>query len=86
IGARLVSTNRHQILIFATNRQDLTYRFRHQHMFFSGDLRHHTADRFLDINRRVMTRVCHFTRQNNVTIENGTRRISDRVLQIVTFG
>src|SRR5690606_9521619 len=54
-------------------------------VFARHDRRHHPRDRGFDVDGRVVTGFRQGARQYDVAVQNGARRIGDRVLLVVAF-
>ncbi|MNP55089.1 hypothetical protein D3C76_1497020 [compost metagenome] len=55
-------------------------------VLLANQRRHCAADRGFDINRRVVACFGQTARQDDMTVEDRTRRVGNRILLIVAFG
>src|SRR3546814_10310185 len=74
---------RDQIALLAIGRNQLTQPLRRLQMQFRHDGVHRTAHRAFQIDRREMRGFRQIARQHHLTIENGARRVGNRIMAII---
>ena len=86
IAALLVGADGDEVAMLLVDGQRLAEAARELGVLGRDDLVHHAADRGFDVDRRIVAGFGDAPRQHDVAVEDGARRVGDRVLLVVAFG
>ena len=81
-----IGADRDQIARAVVGREQLLEAAHQLELAGAQQLGHRAADRGLDVDRRVVALVGEVAREHDVAVEDGARRVGDRILLVVALG